>query len=295
MMGVSAAFASSLPLPEAQGTVAGGPDGPLAYRYWAAAAPVRGTLALVHGIGSHGACFRGLAAALAPRGWQIYALDLPGHGLSPGNRGGLRDWAMFRDALLGFLAWLRQRHGDQPLLLLGHSMGGTVLLELALRQPAALQSLDVRGLIVCNPALDPDAAAPWRLQLARLLSRLWPGFALETGIAPERASRDPEVLAERAADPLRHNRCTARLGTEFLAASAAVVAGAAQLRLPLLMQQSGADRVTPAAAARAFFAAAGSAEKQWKDYPQSLHELYDDLDREQVIADLAAWLEAYGL
>jgi alpha-beta hydrolase superfamily lysophospholipase len=40
--------------------------------------------------------------------------------------------------------------------------------------------------------------------------------------------------------------------------------------------------------------AAGSADKTWCLYPESRHELFDDLDRGAVMADLGAWLEAHG-
>jgi alpha-beta hydrolase superfamily lysophospholipase len=62
-----------------------------------------------------------------------------------------------------------------------------------------------------------------------------------------------------------------------------------------LVLQSGDDRVTGPAAAQRFFAAAGSADKTFRLYPESRHELFDDLDRAAVIADLLAWLNTHRL
>ncbi|MFZ0407781.1 MAG: alpha/beta fold hydrolase, partial [Cyanobium sp.] len=199
-----------------------------------------------------------------------------------------------RRAVLVFLDDVIARSPATPCFLVGHSMGGTVVLDLALAEPEALRRLGVRGLILSNPALGPGGVARWRLLVARLLSRLWPGFSLRTGLAEAAASRDPQVLAWRAADPWRHDRCSARLGSEFLATAAQLGRTAPRLALPLLMLQSGADRITPGTEARHFFAAAGSADKTWRDYPGSYHELYDDLDREQVFTDLLAWLADHG-
>ena len=293
MMGAMVATESDNNRPPRQGTLLGWGDGLLACWHWSLLGRPRAVLICVHGIGGHAVTFERLAQALAPRGYAVAALDLPGHGHSPGRRGWLRRWRDWRAAMLTFLADVSARSPGIPCFLVGHSMGGTVILDLALEEPEALKRHGVQGLILSNPALDAAGIARWRLLLARLLSWLWPAFTLETGIAETAASRDPQVLAERAADPWRHSRCSARLGSEFLATTIRLHQAAPRLRLPLLLLQSGADQVTPAAAARQFFAAAGSPDKSWRQYPDSYHELYDDLDREQVFADLLAWLNSH--
>ncbi len=279
--------------PHQQATLLGWEAGPLNYRCWRPAGRARAVLVCVHGIGGHSLTFERLAAALVPHGYAIEAIDLPGHGLSPGRRGAMKRWGEWRRAVLAFLADVIARSPGIACFLVGHSMGATVVLDLALEAPQALQILGVQGLILTNPGLDAAGVSRWRLLLARLLSWLWPEFTLETGIADTAASRDPLVLAQRAADPWRHSRCSARLGSEFLATTARLRQAAPHLRLPLVLLQSGADQVTPAAGARRFYAAAGSADKTWRSYPESYHELYDDLDRERVFTDLLAWLEGH--
>lgn len=247
-------------------------------------------MVLVHGIGGHGGQFADLAEFLVTRGYDVYAPDLPGHGRSPGERGWIPAWEALPASVGALLDHLRAAEGCRRLpVLLGHSLGGTVVVDLALREPGRMG-----GLILSNPATDAEGVAPWRRLVARSLSGLWPRFALETGLPLDALSRDPQVLARLAADPLRHGRCTARLGTEFLTAAARIRRHAADLTLPLLLLQSGADTITTPQAARTFFQAVGAADKTWRLYPQSLHELFDDLDRERVLADLLAWLEAHG-
>ncbi len=279
--------------PHQQARLLGWEAGPLSHRCWHPVGRARAVLVCVHGIGGHSLTFERLAEALVPHGYAIEAIDLPGHGLSPGRRGAMKRWGEWRRAVLAFLADVIARSPGIPCFLVGHSMGATVVLDLALEAPQALQILGVQGLILTNPGLDAAGVSRWRLLLARLLSWLWPEFTLETGIADTAASRDPLVLAQRAADPWRHSRCSARLGSEFLATTARLRQAAPHLRLPLVLLQSGADQVTPAAGARRFYAAAGSADKTWRSYPESYHELYDDLDRERVFTDLLAWLEGH--
>jgi alpha-beta hydrolase superfamily lysophospholipase len=270
-----------------------GPAGvALPLRGWIAAQPERGRVVAVHGIGGHGGQFRGLAETLLPHGWTVWAPDLPGHGLAQGPRGWVNDWAELGQAVTAALAQAGAGTDAPPLVLLGHSLGGAVCLDLVLREPAIAAGL--RGLVLSNPALDADGIAPWRLLVARLLSELWPHFTLNTGIDMASASRDPAALERLASDPLRHSRCSARLGAGFLTTVASLVRRAPELRLPLLLLQSGADTVTGPAAAERFFAAAGSADKTWRLYPDSRHELFDDLDRDAALAELSRWLEAHG-
>jgi alpha-beta hydrolase superfamily lysophospholipase len=252
----------------------------------------RGRLVAVHGIGGHAGQYRGLAEWLAPCGWTVWAPDLPGHGLAPGPRGWVADWEELGRAVGAALEAVGAPAPTVPLVLLGHSLGGAVCLDLVLREPAVARAL--RGLVLSNPALDAKGIAPWRVLVARLLSRLWPRLTLETGIDTASSCRDPAGLDRLRRDPLRHSRCSARLGAGFLSAAASLPHRAPELRLPLLLLQSGDDRVTGPAAARRFFSAAGSADKTWRLYPESRHELFDDLDREAVLADLRAWLEAHG-
>ena len=259
---------------------------------WSPTPEPRGVLLAVHGIGGHGAPFRHLAEGLAPQGWAVWAPDLPGHGLSPGPRGWVPAWGALGAAVAAALERAHSELPGRPRVLLGHSLGGTVCLDLLLREPAL--SAGLRGLVLSNPALDAEGIAPWRVLAARLLARLWPTLTLDTGIDMTLASRDPTALERFRSDPLRHSRCSVRLGAGFLATAATLGQRVPELRLPLLLLQSGDDRVTGPAAAERVFAAAGSADKTWHLYPDSRHELLDDLDRPTALADLGAWLEIHG-
>ncbi|MFN9618521.1 MAG: alpha/beta fold hydrolase [Synechococcaceae cyanobacterium] len=258
-------------------------------RLWRPSGPPRGQLVAVHGIGGHGGQFAQLAERLVPRDWAVWAPDLPGHGHCPGRRGVVPSWEFLGDTVASILAQAAAATPAAPLLLLGHSLGGAVCVDLLLRRPALAARL--RGLVLTNPALDGDGVARWRVLVAQLLAEVWPGFTLSTGIDMAASSRDPDAVERFRQDPLRHGRCSARLGAGFLNAAARVTRRAAELRLHLRVLQSGADGVTAPAAAERFFRNTGSADKTWRLYPRSRHELFDDLDREEALADLLGWLE----
>ncbi|MFO7628076.1 MAG: alpha/beta hydrolase, partial [Prochlorococcaceae cyanobacterium] len=249
----------------------------------------RGAVVLVHGIGRHSGLFPRLVQGLTNHGYTVLGLDLPGHGRSSGQRGHILHWSEFRLAVAAVLDQVERQLPQSPRFLVGHSLGGTVVLDAALHLPGRLQ-----GTVAANPALGASAVHPLRLLLARLLSPLWPAFSLSTGIPLALSSRDPEVLARAEHDPLRHGRASVRLASEYLRTTAWLRRHAADFRGPLLLLCSGDDRVVSTEASQAFFAAAASSDKTWRTYPDSYHDLFEDLDHQQVISDLLGWLDAHS-
>ena len=69
----------------------------------------------------------------------VYALDLPGHGRSEGE--GRRSIGAYRDVVRAFL----EAAGLEKAVLVGHSMGGAIALEVALRYPNRLRGLVLVG------------------------------------------------------------------------------------------------------------------------------------------------------
>jgi len=112
---------------------------------------------LIHGIGMGRSIFADLASHLDDEG-EVIAVDLPGYGEAPEPP---RVLTMERTADL-VAAYLRTRV-DAPVVLVGHSMGAQVALEIAARHPGS-----VARLVLVGPTVDPAARTAPR-QLARLL------------------------------------------------------------------------------------------------------------------------------
>lgn len=143
--------------------------------------PQHPPLVLVHGFGAGSGHWRHNAAALAAAGWRVFALDLIGFGASsqPGLQSGRPlDNRLWARQLQGFLEQVVQG----PAVLVGHSLGGLVVLSCAVFFPQW-----VRGVVAAplpDPALVsgqgplPRRRRPWRRRLKRwlitLLCRLLP-------------------------------------------------------------------------------------------------------------------------
>lgn len=260
----------------------------LYYQHWWRAGGNDAVLVIVHGLGGHSGLFHNIVVDLVPQGYQIYALDLRGNGRSPGRRGHINAWSELRGDISAFLDLVRQAQPQRPLFILGHSFGGAIVLDYVLHCPEGLQ-----GTIISNPTLGAVGISPIKFTIAGLLSQVWPTFSLSTGVANETGARDPNILANYLNDPLRHATGSARLATEYMATADWLQTHAADLQVPLLMLQGGADRVSLPEGSRRFFEGVTLLDKTWKEYPESYHEIYDDLDHAAVLADMKDWLKAH--
>ena len=253
-----------------------------------AAAPTPwAALALVHGIGGHGEAFAPLGQELAAQGVVVCAVDLPGHGRWPGPRGALKSRQELDAAVEALLHSARAEAGGLPLFLLGHSLGGTIVLEYVQAHPGC-----VRGTVVTNPALAVEPS--WRLQLAQLLGRVWPGFTLRTGIDRGATAHDPLVLERIRQDPLRHDLCSVRLASVWQAMASRLMEASAWAPQPLLVLLSRHDPVIVPLAVEHYVSRAAGRDVTLRIYENSLHELLDDRERRQVIAALLSWMRLHS-
>lgn len=255
---------------------------------WRPDGDAKAALAILHGFGEHGGRYTNIVNALVPRGYAVHVFDLRGHGRSPGLRGHVNHWADLRQDAGAFIRMVALREQRRPLFIFGHSLGGLVALEYALRSPGGLS-----GVIASSPSLGQIGISPLLFALSKVMSRVWPAFSMDTGLDATLLSRDPAVVNAYRTDPLVHSIGSARLGTEITAAREWVQAHAADMRLPLLLIQGSADRLTEPAGGRAFYEKASSADKEHRLYEGAYHELHNDTCREQMLADLAAWLDRH--
>jgi len=259
---------------------------PLLRRTFAPRQPARAAIAAHHGLGDHGGFYEELGEELARQGIAMSIHDTRGHGLTPGQRGHVASWNALRDDLALEVAALRREQLGVPLFLLGNSLGGLVVLDYVRRRPAG-----IAGVVTLSPAVGDVGVPAWVLSLGRVLSRVWPTFSLDSRLDRRNLTRDAERLRRFNDDPLYHTLGSARLSTEFAATLAALIADAGAIRAPLLILHGAADRIALPEASRALFAKIGSPDKERKEYEGAVHNLLHDTNREEVIADVARWIE----
>ncbi|MBI3093752.1 MAG: lysophospholipase [Rhodocyclales bacterium] len=260
----------------------------LAGQAWLPPQPLA-VIAVVHGIAEHSGRYAFLAARANRQGIGVVSVDLRGHGRSPGERSYVErfdDYLLDVDALL---TTAQEFAAGRPLFLMGHSMGGAIALRwLALRrQPLA-------GVILSSAALKIGGDVPRLLvALAPLLSR-WLPHLRGSRLDPTLISRDAAAVAAYVDDPLVSLQAPpARTGAELLRIMAANRASAPGLDAPVYLFHGDADRLTDPAGSREIFDLWGGADRSLRLWSGSRHETLNDLDREDVAAELLDWVRAH--
>jgi alpha-beta hydrolase superfamily lysophospholipase len=220
-----------------------------------------------------------------PRQYAIYSFDLRGHGHSPGLRGYINRWSELREDMAAFIELVHREQPASPVFVLGHSIGGVIVLDYCLRNPGGIS-----GVICSAPVIGEIGISAFLLMLARVLDRVWPTLSLSTGLDISKLSRDPAVEREARADPLYHSRGTPRLGMEIERTVEWVHAHAGEISLPLLIVHGTDDVLSPIGGSRKFIRKVTYPDARLQEYEGGFHELCHDIIKEQVLADIESWL-----
>lgn len=257
----------------------------LHFRGWRAEGS-RGRVLLVHGLGDHSGRFERFGRRLASEGLEVFALDLRGHGRSGGPRGHADAFDRLLDDVGRLLVHAAEARGQRPTVLVGHSLGGLVVLR-CLQEGSAPA---LRGAVAVAPFLGLEMEPPgWKLALGRLADRWLPRLRLASGADTELVLRDPAARAERRSDPRVHDRISARLWGEMQRAAEAVLEGAAGFDAPVLLQVAGDDRVVSSPAVIELADRLGPL-AEIRRYPDAYHDLLHDPVADEAAADALAWI-----
>lgn len=247
----------------------------------------RGIVVINHGVNSHGGQHAWTSGEFAKNGFAAYAIDMRGRGKSGGKRLALNDVSEHTGDLHQLIGIAKAADPGLPLFLLGHSAGGVVSTTYALDHQAELKCF------ICESfAYKVPAPAPVLWLVKKVLGPLFPGLKI-LKLKMEDFTRDPAALAALLADPLTKNevqpagtvaallRATDRMRREF-----------PTITLPVLIIHGTEDRATMYQGSQEFFDRAGSTDKTLKLYQGHWHDLLNDVGKEQVFADILAWIEA---
>ena len=260
----------------------------LALRDWplADATAMRAQVLIVHGLGEHSGRYEHVAQQLNSWGYAVRSFDLWGHGLSDGERGSMRDEHALLDDLAAVVDHTRKTMApDQSLVLLGHSLGGLLAARFV-----SLRMRPIDALVLSSPALDPGLNAFQKLLLATLPG-IAPNLRVGNGLQVKYLSHDPAVVAAYQADPLVHDRISARLALFIAQAGREVLATAPQWSTPTLLLFAGQDKLVSPQGSRDFLKLAPGAFVQSLCFEALFHEIFNEAEAGGVFAALQQWLQ----
>lgn len=257
------------------------------YRTWQPAGAPRAVVVICHGVNSHGGQYLWAAEQFVDAGYAVFALDLRGRGRSEGERFYVEDIAEYVADVAGTIAIAKARFPGLKLFLLGHSAGGVTSASYVLDHQAEIDGF------ICESFAFQVPAPGFALAAIKGLSHIAPRLGV-LKLKNEDFSRDPAAVAALNADPYIKDE------TQPAATVAALVRADERLRvefptitLPVLIMHGTADKATVCEGSVFFHETAGSADKTLKLYEDHYHDLLADLGKEDVMADIKAWLEAH--
>lgn len=259
----------------------------LYYQCWLPDSEPKAVLLIVHGLADHSGRFHNPVDYFISKGYAVYGFDQRGHGKSPGKKGFIENFSYFVEDLSRFLGLIRKEYKDRKIIIVAHSVGGTIATAYA-----ASHQDQFDGLILSGATLKPGASVPPALiAVAPMLSLLIPQVGLYT-IDSSAISRDKSIVEAYNNDPLVYRgKISTRLGVEIIRAMRSLPSQMPGLRLPLLILHGTGDRLSELQGSRMLFERAGSKDKTLKLYEGFYHEIFNDPEREQVFKDMEAWLE----
>lgn len=265
----------------------------IVYDVHPAAGDARGVVQLLHGVGEHAGRYGALISALTEAGFFVYADDHRGHGRTgirqhggPAKLGRLGKGGLTaaKDAIWQLTGIIKDEHPDLPLVLLGHSWGSFLAQMLVNDHPEAWDAVILSGSALRMPG---------SLNAAPLNAR-WAGPDA-TGL--EWLSRDPAVWAQFDEDPLTTDVPLLKL---FGPIEAAKLYGRPRKNLgrdiPMLLLVGRDDSVGGPRSvhklADEYRTRSGLTDVTTLVYPDARHEIFAELQQDEVRADVLSWLDS---
>ena len=255
-------------------------------RSWFPAEPVVASVLLIHGLGEHSGRYQHVAEFFLQSGFAVFAIDLRGHGHSDGQRGHVDQYQEYLTDVKTLIDYVRQQTPGLPRFLVGHSLGGLIVLTYALTY-----SDDITAVIASAPAVRNRIQIPvWKATFNNIIATIGPTLSFSNEINPELLSHDQAVVQAYQDDPLVHDQVTPRWFAEYTAAAEWTLEEANTLAVPALILQGGDDMIVDPTGSQEFFDRIGLEDKYYIQYEGLYHEIFNEPGYSGVLGDVEAWL-----
>jgi acylglycerol lipase len=257
---------------------------------WHPSQPLRAVIILQHGYAEYASRYLTSHHAIIHHflnaGYAVYAMDIWGHGSSPGTRAVAHVGKAVADHL-ELRRLVREKEGNgNPVILFGHSLGGLITAG-----SVTENSEGVNGVILTGPALPGPFPYAARLALG-VAVRAMPTVSIPGRSVPiDGLTRDEKELEKYFADPFFSKKSICFL----LAATALDVADNVRLRMsewtvPTLVLHGNGDTYCDWKASEAIVKGIKSEDKEFGVYEGGRHELLHDLEGDEVLERILRWI-----
>lgn len=248
----------------------------------------KAVVCIVHGMGEHSGRYSHVAEYLVSEGYAVFADDHRGHGKSGGKKGHTPSFDLLLDGVTNLLKQAEKLVSGVPVFIYGHSLGGNIVLNYALRRKP-----EVAGIIASAPwlklAFDPPKL---EVNLAKIMTNIYPAFTQSSKLDTSAISRDKKVVQAYIDDPLVHDKISAGLFLQCYEAGLWALEHASEFKLPLLLFHGTEDKLTSPQASEDF--ASHVKEKvTFRLWDGFYHEAHNEPEKEEVLKYIATWLNEH--
>jgi len=238
----------------------------------------RYTALIAHGYGEHAGRYVHVAEHLVRHGASVYAPDHLGHGRSEGERALVERLDDLVEDLHTVARTAQRDQPGQPVVLIGHSMGGLVATRYA-----QLHGSELAALVLSGPAIGGNPALEALLGMDPI-----PDLPIDPAVL----SRDPAVGLAYAEDPLVFHGPFRRTTLAALFAGIRAVAAGPRLGLlPTLWLHGEEDALVPLAEVRATMNLIRGERLESIVYPGARHEIFNETNRGEVLAAVTSFVD----
>ncbi|KAG0083129.1 hypothetical protein BGZ93_003386 [Podila epicladia] len=264
--------------------------------WYAVGTPVA-SIVFVHGLGEHCVRYDHVFEEFNKAGFQVHAFDQRGFGETGKKSKSLGATGGYVKAIPDITAALKRSEIEGvPLFLMGHSYGGSLVLNYDCIGPMRTK---LAGLIASAPLVLATGPARHGLTIsfAGAVSKVAPSLKIPTNLSSKFISRDAKQVSKYNDDPLVHGYGTTKGLFDMLANGKALLTSRYQeitATVPLLICHGTADGLTDFQASKDFYDKCQVKDKEYKVYKDFYHELHNEPedDRKEVIDFYVQWIKA---
>jgi len=247
---------------------------------------VKAAIVLIHGMGEHSKRYeKDVIPYFNQNSIAVITYDQFGHGKTEGKRGHNPGFEAVLDCVTVVLEKTKELYGDVPIFLYGHSMGGNVVINYALRRKNKL-----KGVIATSPFLQLAFEPPsWKLFLGKILLKVAPQVTMQSGLEVTAISRDKNEIEAYKNDPLIHDKISPNYSVVFMETGEWAMKNAKKLKIPMLLLHGTGDRLTSYKGSE-FFAQNATKKVTLKLFHGAYHELHNDIVKQEVMDNMITWI-----